>query len=71
MVRHLLPGVAFRRADAADALAIAICHAHHRQTRSMLAGAFSSQAAKLGDSENATKQGPKDTLPRAAAAKRL
>jgi hypothetical protein len=37
----------------------------------MLAGAFSSQARSLGDSENATKQGPKDALLRAAAAKRL
>ncbi len=30
MVRHLLPGAVIRRADAADALAVAICHAHHR-----------------------------------------
>ena len=30
MVRHLLPGAAIRRADASDALAVAICHAHHR-----------------------------------------
>lgn len=37
MVRHLLPGVSFRRADAADALAVAICHAHHRQSRAALA----------------------------------
>lgn len=29
MVKLLLPGAAFRRADAADALAVAICHAHH------------------------------------------
>ena len=28
MVRRLLPGVAFERADAADALAVAICLAH-------------------------------------------
>jgi crossover junction endodeoxyribonuclease RuvC len=33
MVRHLLPGAAIRQADAADALAVAICHAHHRATR--------------------------------------
>jgi crossover junction endodeoxyribonuclease RuvC len=33
MVRLLLPGALLRRADAADALAVAICHAHHRQTR--------------------------------------
>ena len=32
MVRQLLPGGAIRRADAADALAVAICHAHHRAT---------------------------------------
>ncbi len=30
MVRRLLPGAAGSRADAADALAVAICHAHHR-----------------------------------------
>jgi crossover junction endodeoxyribonuclease RuvC len=33
MVRQLLPGGALRRADAADALAVAICHAHHRASR--------------------------------------
>ena len=37
MVRRLLPGARLARADAADALAIAICHAHHRGTRVMLA----------------------------------
>jgi crossover junction endodeoxyribonuclease RuvC len=40
MVRLLLPGAAIRRADAADALAVAICHAHHRQTRVALARAY-------------------------------
>jgi crossover junction endodeoxyribonuclease RuvC len=30
MVRRLLPGAVIRRADASDALAVAICHAHHR-----------------------------------------
>jgi len=33
MVRRLLPGALLRRADAADALAVAICHAHHRASR--------------------------------------
>ncbi|HEX2940976.1 MAG TPA: crossover junction endodeoxyribonuclease RuvC [Rhodopila sp.] len=33
MVRRLLPGATIRRADAADALAVAICHAHHRSSR--------------------------------------
>lgn len=32
MVARLLPGVALDGADAADALAIAICHAHHATT---------------------------------------
>ncbi|SDD39896.1 crossover junction endodeoxyribonuclease RuvC [Paracoccus isoporae] len=35
MVRHQLPGVDFAGADAADALAIAICHAHHLQSRAL------------------------------------
>jgi len=32
MVRRLLPGCAIEEADAADALAVAICHAHHAAT---------------------------------------
>ncbi len=32
MVRRLLPGCLPSGADAADALAVAICHAHHAQT---------------------------------------
>ncbi len=35
MVRVQLPGVRFDSADAADALAIAICHARHLQGRSL------------------------------------
>ena len=37
MVRRLLPGATLRRADASDALAVAICHAHHRATKTVLA----------------------------------
>ena len=33
MVRRLLPGFSPGAADAADALAVAICHAHHAATR--------------------------------------
>ncbi len=33
MMRVLLPGCTLGSADAADALAVAICHAHHRSTR--------------------------------------
>lgn len=33
MVQRLLPGVALANADAADALAVAICHSHHAATR--------------------------------------
>jgi crossover junction endodeoxyribonuclease RuvC len=39
MVRHLLPGVEIDGADAADALAVAICHAHRFATTSRWARA--------------------------------
>jgi crossover junction endodeoxyribonuclease RuvC len=39
MVRTLLPGCEFASPDAADALAVAICHAHYAATRRAWAGA--------------------------------
>jgi len=39
MVRMQLPGADFKGADAADALAIAICHAHHRGVAALRASA--------------------------------
>lgn len=39
MVQMLLPGVKINGADAADALAIAICHAHHAETSANIHGA--------------------------------
>lgn len=39
MVRTLLPGCRFTSPDAADALAVAICHAHHAATRRVWDGA--------------------------------
>ena len=39
MVRRLLPGATIKRADAADALAVSICHAHHRASKSAWAAA--------------------------------
>ena len=36
MVRRLLPGCLHAKADAADALAVAVCHAHHRATAARL-----------------------------------
>ncbi len=39
MVRRLLPGATSRRADASDALAVAICHAHNRATGLVVARA--------------------------------
>jgi len=36
MVKTLLPAADFKGADAADALAIAICHAHHRVSHQRL-----------------------------------
>ncbi len=40
MVRLHLPGVALAGADAADALAVAICHAHHLQSAGRLDAAL-------------------------------
>ncbi len=37
MVRTLLPTAQFEGSDAADALAIAICHAHHRRHAALIA----------------------------------
>jgi crossover junction endodeoxyribonuclease RuvC len=39
MIKTLLPTASFKGADAADALAIAICHAHHRAHRKLMVGA--------------------------------
>ena len=44
MVKVLLGVTGTVQADAADALAIAICHAHHRSTRN----AYSAAVAKAG-----------------------
>ncbi|MBD3677771.1 MAG: crossover junction endodeoxyribonuclease RuvC [Rhodobacteraceae bacterium] len=40
MVRMQLPGVVLAGPDAADALAIALCHAHHAQSAGRLAAAL-------------------------------
>ena len=44
-VRHQLPGVSFEGPDAADALAIAICHAFHLQSAARMGAAQLSRAA--------------------------
>jgi crossover junction endodeoxyribonuclease RuvC len=45
MVRTLLPGAALETADAADALAVAVCHAHHRASRRRLQSAMAQAGA--------------------------
>ena len=45
MVQTLLPGVAIAAADAADALAVAICHAHHRQSAARIETAVAATGA--------------------------
>ncbi|WP_339111934.1 crossover junction endodeoxyribonuclease RuvC [Thioclava sp. GXIMD2076] len=45
MVKHQLPGVSFDSPDAADALAIAICHALHLQSARRMNAAQLSRAA--------------------------
>lgn len=37
MVKRILPSAIIQKADAADALAIAICHAHHRTSHNTIA----------------------------------
>ena len=46
MVRVLVPGTDVEQADAADALAVAICHAHHRSSSIALAGAMATAGAR-------------------------
>lgn len=46
MVRLHLPGVEIAGADAADALAVAICHAHHLQSAGRLSAALAKAAAR-------------------------
>jgi crossover junction endodeoxyribonuclease RuvC len=43
MVRRLLPGCEIASPDAADALAVAICHAHHAATRQAWAAGSAAQ----------------------------
>ena len=44
MVARLLPGVILTSPDATDALAIAICHAHHAATRRLVGGIMAGAA---------------------------
>lgn len=45
MIRTLLPGCLGATADAADALAVAVCHSHHRASALVLAAAQNGAAA--------------------------
>jgi crossover junction endodeoxyribonuclease RuvC len=47
MVRRLLPGATLKRADASDALAVAICHAHHRASKAVWAQAAAQVAGQV------------------------
>lgn len=46
MVKTLLPGARLEKADAADALAVAICHAHHRASRARVDRALHEAGAR-------------------------
>ena len=46
MVRRLLPGCRLASADSADALAVAICHAHHAATRARVEAGTAQRAAR-------------------------
>ena len=44
MIKILLPGFKLTKADAADALAVAVCHAHHAATRTKVGGIMAGAA---------------------------
>lgn len=44
MIRTLLPGCDVEKEDAADALAVAICHAHHGATAALIGGKMAGAA---------------------------
>lgn len=46
MIGYLLPKAAPQSADAADALAVAITHAHHRQSRALIAAVAAESRAR-------------------------
>ncbi len=48
MVRVHFPGIGATGADAADALAIAVCHAHHLQSAGRLSAALARAAVRAG-----------------------
>lgn len=48
MVQRLLPGAVFASADAADALAVAICHVHHAATAAAWTATAASALARAG-----------------------
>jgi crossover junction endodeoxyribonuclease RuvC len=48
MIGHLLAGAQVSSLDAADALAVAICHAHHRQTAAHLAATGPGTGTRAG-----------------------
>jgi crossover junction endodeoxyribonuclease RuvC len=65
MVGRLLPGVDIRNADSADALAVAICHAHHAGSASRWGGAASGggDARALAVSASGNGQVPGQAAP--------
>ena len=60
MVRLQLPGVNIVGPDAADALAIALCHAHHARSSGRLAQALE-RASPRSSSEAATQKKPRSS----------
>ena len=51
MMRTLLPGATLAKADAADALAVAVCHAHHRMSRTRWEAAEKRTGVRAGAAE--------------------
>ena len=58
MVRHLLPGAVIDSADAADALAVAICHSHYAATRRRWSAAPANKADQAEEAGRETAAAP-------------
>ena len=62
MVKTLLGGANVESSDAADALAVAICHAHHRSTRQRWMPVHDGKPRRVSAKSRATSIAPGDSL---------
>ncbi len=68
MVRRLLPSATIRRADASDALAVVICHAHHRASALRIAAGQTAAQSRPAGTRPGRRSGPARSRPTPEAA---